>query len=173
MCQKFIPDFYAKDIFNINYDKLKNNNVKCLLFDLDNTLSPAKDVILSSEVKELFDRLKKDFKIIIFSNNSHKRVLKFGTFYDVDIASLSLKPIFYKYLYIIRKYGYKKGEIAAIGDQLLTDILGGNKVGITTILIDPICQEDEKITFINRKIEKRLFKHFKKKKILTKGNYYD
>ena len=173
MYQRFIPDMYAKDIYSINYDKLKKNKIKCLLIDLDNTISPAKEVILSDKVKNLFNKLKKDFKIIIFSNNFSKRVSKFGEYYDVDIAYLSLKPISYKYRYLLKKYGYSKKEVASIGDQLLTDVQGGNKVGITTILVNPISDIDEKETFLNRNIEKLLFNYFEKKDILIKGRYYD
>ena len=173
MFQRFIPDMYAENIFEINYEKLKNNDIKCILFDLDNTISPAKEVILSPQIKELFDELKNSFRVIIFSNNFPKRVSVFGNYYDVDIAYLSLKPNSYKYHYILRKYNYKKNQVAAIGDQLLTDIYGGNKMGFTTILVNPICEIDEKETFINRQIEKRLFKYFKKKNLFDKGKYYD
>ena len=38
----FYPDIYAKNIFEIDYEKLKNKGIKCLVFDLDNTLVPVK-----------------------------------------------------------------------------------------------------------------------------------
>lgn len=102
MLKRFLPDIYNESIFTINYKKLKNKGIKCLLFDLDNTISPAKEVILYKETKKLFDTLKKDFKIILFSNNFPKRVSKFGDFYDVDIACISLKPFSFKYRYILK-----------------------------------------------------------------------
>lgn len=173
MLKRFIPDVYQENIFTINYKKLKKDGIKCLLFDLDNTISPAKEVVLYEETKKLFNKLKKDFKIILFSNNFPKRVSKFGDFYDVDIACLSLKPFSYKYRYILRKYNFKKNEIAAIGDQLLTDIQGGNKIGITTILVNPMTEIDETETWLNRQIEKKIFKKFEEKNILIKGKYYD
>ena len=110
MLKRFLPDIYNESIFTINYKKLKNKGIKCLLFDLDNTISPAKEVILYKETKKLFDTLKKDFKIILFSNNFPKRVSKFGDFYDVDIACISLKPFSFKYRYILKKYDLKKIE---------------------------------------------------------------
>ncbi|MCI5732695.1 MAG: YqeG family HAD IIIA-type phosphatase [Tenericutes bacterium] len=169
----FIPDIYQKSIFTINYDKLKKKGIKCLLFDLDNTISPAKEVVLCKKTKKLLDKLKKDFKIIIFSNNFPKRIAKFGIYYGVDVSCVCLKPFKYKYKYILKKYNFKKDEVAAIGDQLLTDILGGNKMKILTILVDPMTLIDEKETFLNRQIEKAIFKNFKKKDILVKGRYYE
>ncbi len=173
MLKRFIPDMYQESIFTINYKKLKKKGIKCLLFDLDNTISPAREVVLCEKTKKLFDKLKKDFKVILFSNNFPRRVGKFGSYYDVDIACISLKPFSYKYRYILRKYNLKKNEVASIGDQLLTDIQGGNKMGITTILVNPISDIDERETWLNRQIEKKIFKTFKEKDILIKGRYYD
>lgn len=173
MLKRFLPDIYNESIFTINYKKLKNKGIKCLLFDLDNTISPAKEVILYKETKKLFDTLKKDFKIILFSNNFPKRVSKFGDFYDVDIACISLKPFSFKYRYILKKYDLKSNEVASIGDQLLTDINGGNKMKITTILVNPMSEIDETETWFNRQIEKAIFKKFKKKGLLIRGEYYD
>lgn len=173
MIKRFLPDIYQENIFAINYEKLKKAGIKCLLFDLDNTISPAKEVVLYKETKKLFDKLKKDFKIVLFSNNFQKRVSKFGDYYLVDIACVSLKPFKYKYKYILKKYGFKKCEVAAIGDQLLTDIQGGNKMGLTTILVNPLSNIDETETWLNRQIEKKIFKTFKEKNYLVKGRYYE
>ena len=50
----FIPDIYAKDIFSVDYKKLKKDGIKCVLFDLDNTLAPLSQKEPSKDVKELF-----------------------------------------------------------------------------------------------------------------------
>lgn len=173
MLKRFVPDVYQENIFTINYDKLKKKGIKCLLFDLDNTISPAREIVLCEKTKKLFNKLKKNFKIILFSNNFPKRVGKFGDYYSVDIACISLKPFSYKYRYILRKYSLKKNEVAAIGDQLLTDIQGGNKMGITTVLVNPMTEIDETETWLNRQIEKKIFKKFEEKNILVKGKYYE
>ena len=173
MLKRFIPDIYQESIFTINYKKLKKNGIKCLLFDLDNTISPAKEVVFCKKTKKLFDELKKDFKIILFSNNFPKRVSKFGNYYDVDVACVSLKPFSCQYRSILKKYHLKRSEVASIGDQLLTDIQGGNKMNITTILVNPMTDVDETETWLNRQIEKKIFKEFEEKNILKKGKYYD
>lgn len=173
MLKKFLPDIYSESIFTINYKKLKEKGIKCILIDLDNTISPAKEVVFYKEVKELINKLKKDFKVIIFSNNFPKRVSKFGDHYDVDIACLSLKPLLYKYIHIARKYKFKRREIAAIGDQLMTDIIGANKVGFTSILVHPMTDIDETETWLNRQLEKMILKRFNKKDWLKKGRFYD
>ena len=56
---KYVPDIYQKSIYTINYDQLFSRGIRCLLFDLDNTLvpidvkTPSEDILLIVEVKEL------------------------------------------------------------------------------------------------------------------------
>jgi len=171
--EKFVPDIYQKNIYDINYDVLKKKGIKCLLFDLDNTLVPVKTDIPTKKVKELFAYLEKDFKVIIVSNSNKKRLIPFKEGLNVDVAASSHKPFKKKYLKIMKLYKFKEYEIAAIGDQLLTDILGANRVGITSILINPIGEYEKFGTKINRFFESFIKKHLKKKNILVKGQYYD
>ena len=173
MLKKFLPNIYSESIFTINYKKLKKAGIKCILLDLDNTISPAKEIKFYEETKKLIDELKRDFKVIIFSNNFPKRISKFGDYYGVDIACVSLKPLIYKYIYILKKYKLKRKEVAAIGDQLMTDIIGANKVGITSILVHPMTEIDETETWLNRQLEKMILKKFDKKDWLKKGRFYD
>ena len=63
---KFVPDMYYKSIYDINYKKLLKMNIKCIAFDLDNTVASYKEDVPSTEVKELFNLLSDDFKIILF-----------------------------------------------------------------------------------------------------------
>ncbi len=160
----FLPKHYYKDIFSINYNKLKAENIKLILFDLDNTICPPKENILSEDVKELFEKISSiGIKCVIFSNTIDKSKLKnFSNYYNIDVYGLAFKPFSLSYKKIFKKYKYKKEEICSVGDQLITDILGGNLAKIKTILVDPISDVDEKVTRINRKIEKSIFKKLKK-----------
>ena len=63
--KKYIPSMYKKSIFDINYDKLKSIGIKCLIFDLDNTIALIDTKLIPEEVKTLFIKLKKDFNIVI------------------------------------------------------------------------------------------------------------
>ncbi len=171
---KFLPDIYQKSIYTINYDKLKSMGIKCILFDLDNTLAPDKVKSPSQKLIDFINELKeKKFKIIIFSNSHKQRIRPFKEGLMVDAAYLSRKPLRGKFLKVMDIYGYSESEIAIVGDQLLTDILGGNKVNITTILVNPISKNDGIFTKFNRLIEKAIFKKLKKNKLFEKGNYYE
>jgi len=170
----FLPDKYYKSIFTVNYLKLKKKGVKCLLFDLDNTLVPVNVKVPTEKIKDLFNDLKDlDFKVIIVSNNSKKRVAPFKKALEVDSSCRAFKPLKSKFSRIMKIYKFEQSEIAIIGDQLLTDILGGNRSGITTILVNPVSVKDEAVTKISRKIEKRIEKQFAKKDLFKRGRYYE
>ena len=174
MIDKFIPDMYQKSIYSINYDKLKADGIKCLLFDLDNTCAAYSVKEPTSKLIELFEDLKDmDFKVIIYSNNTKKRLEPFKNKLLVDCSANSRKPRKDKFLKIMKMFNFDLSEIAIIGDQLLTDIYGGNRVGIKTILVNPVSKEDIVPTMFSRLIEKRLMKKMHKRGIFTKGQYYE
>ena len=161
--QIFIPDIYQKSIYDIDYNKLKKKGIKCLLFDLDNTLVPVNNDIPTKKVKELFNVLEKDFKIIIISNSGKKRLTPFKEGLNVDVSASSHKPFKKKYLKIMNLYKFEYYEMAAIGDQLLTDISCANRLGVTSILVQSISRKSEKwYTKLNRLREKKILKQLEK-----------
>lgn len=171
--ENFIPDIYKKNIYDIDYMKLRKKGIKCLLFDLDNTLVSVKTDTPTKKVKELFLYLEKYFKVIIISNSNKDRLIPFKEGLNVDVAAKAHKPFKKKYLKIMEIYKFKEHEIAAIGDQLLTDIYGANKVGITSILVNKIGDYEKIGTKINRFLEKFIYRYLKRKNILVKGKFYD
>jgi len=171
---KFVPDIYQKSIFSINYEALKNAGIKCLLFDLDNTIAPVNINEPDKKCKDLFEDLKDmGFKIIIISNNSKSRVAPFKNILNVDAAHSSRKPLKTKYLRILKIYDFKDTEVAAIGDQLITDVFGANRMGFTSVFVNQISNNEAFSTKINRKIEKIIMKKLIKKGLFTIGEYYE
>ncbi len=170
---RYLPRMYQKDIFTIPYTKLQQQNITCLLFDLDNTLALIKEEKPSVQVMELIKRLKKDFKVFIISNSPKKRVVPFATKLKIDYCAFSLKPLTLSVRKIIKKYDLKTEKIAIIGDQFMTDMALGNKMKIFTILVDPMSLEDLKITNINRFFENKIMKKYQTKNLFEKGKYYE
>lgn len=171
---KFIPDIYAQSIYRINYDKLKKNGIKLIVFDLDNTIAPVDVKVSSNETFDLMLKIKElGLKPIIMSNSKKERVEPFRNHLEIDSCFLSCKPLKKTYKRIMKVYNLKSDEIACVGDQILTDILGANKMGMTSILVNPISKKDRKITLLNRKIENIIIKNLEKKDVFKKGKYYD
>ena len=165
--KSYEPKCYYKDIYSVNYNRLKKLGIKLLIFDLDNTLGLVKDKVMPKKSKDLITKLKNDFKIVVASNNFKKRV---NLFVDnvCDYVYLSLKPTKRLSRIINKRYNLDNNKICIIGDQLVTDIVLGNKVGYYTVLTDPL-GEDGKVSFLNRKKEKKV-----KEKIQFKdGEYFE
>jgi HAD superfamily phosphatase (TIGR01668 family) len=174
MLEKFIPDMYQKSIYAIDYKKLKLRGIKCIIFDVDNTLAPITTMKPSRKVKDLVERLKDlGFRVVLMSNASKKRLTPFKDILEVDCAASSKKPFPWKFNRIMKKYNYKVDEVAIIGDQLVTDVFGGNRIGITTILVNPIGSRDRLFTRITRIIERIVIRKAMKKKLFAKGQYYE
>ena len=169
----FKPKMYRKTIFDINYDKLKEDGIKCLVFDLDNTLGLISHKNCPDEAKKLVKKLKKDFIVLISSNNTKKRLKPYLEELGIDGVSWSMKPSIKSLIKIKLKYKLKKKEMCMIGDQIVTDVLAGNRFRIKTILVDPLGEKDLKITGLNRKIEARIVKRYEKRGLFKRGNYYE
>lgn len=170
----YIPDIYQKSIYAIDYQKLINRGIKCLLFDLDNTLVPVSDKAPNEKLKNFITKLKSlGFKVVIFSNSNKRRLLPFKNELEVDCSASSHKPRPAKFLQVLKIYGYSISEVAIIGDQLLTDVVGGNRIGITTILVNPISTKDFFWTRFNRKREVKIMRKLRDNDLFAKGRYYE
>lgn len=170
---KFIPDMYFQSIYTINYKKLKKNGIKCLLFDLNNTLASLDTDYPSTKLREFIYNLEEDFKVIIISNSNKDRVRPFKEKLNIDSSFRAYKPLKKKYKKIMNLYKFKDTEIACIGDTLLTDIYGGNRMNFTTILVNSISYEEDFFMKIVKKIDNHIYKKLNKKDILVKGRYYE
>ena len=167
------PDIYKKNIYEINYDKLYLSGVKCLIFDLDNTLGLIEDEKCPDKTKKLIIKLKEKFIIVISSNNFKGRINKYLDDLGIEGRSFSLKPSIYSLKRIQERYKLKKKEMIMIGDQLITDIIAAKRFRIKSILVDPLGEKDLKITSVNRFIENLIIKRLEKKGLFMKGNYYE
>ena len=146
---KFIPNSYYENIYSINYDALKKKKIKCIMFDLDNTLA------------------------LIDEGIPRKRIEKFCRHFDSEFVAFALKPLSKGFRQIQKMKKYRVEEMCIIGDQLMTDIFGGNRFGCYTILVDPLGKKDLKVTTLNRFLENRILKKLSKRGILERGKYYE
>lgn len=170
---KCYPNMYQKDIYSINYKKLKKLGIKCLVFDLDNTIALIDQYTITDNTKKLILDLKKDFIVVIISNNITRRVKRYADSLKCDFIANAAKPLAKGYKKISKKYNLKPNEMCMIGDQIVTDIYGGNRFGMFTVLVDPLGKKDLKITSLNRLIESKILKKYEEKDIMKKGVYYE
>lgn len=170
---RYLPDVYSKNVLSINYDKLKKKKIKCLIFDLDNTLVPIHTEKIGPKIKALITKLKKDFLVIIVSNSPKKRVNTISEVLQVDAYPNALKPLTRTLRKIKKKYNLTSQDIAMIGDQFITDMNYGYKGKLLKVFVDTISNEDLKITSLNRFFEKKIMHKYQKDNLFKKGEYYD
>lgn len=167
------PSMYYKDIYNINYDKLKKQGITCLVFDLDNTLGLITEIKCPEKTRDLIRKLQKDFLVLVCSNNNKTRLKPYLQDLGVGGVAWSMKPLTFGLRKIKRDYKLKKQEMVMIGDQLVTDIASANKFRIKSILVDPLGKKDMKVTFFNRILENMIIKRYMRKGIFERGRYYE
>lgn len=166
--KKFTPDLYYKNIFEINYKKLKKDKIKYIFFDVDNTILPYTTSNVSKEVKDLFNKLKKDgFVLILMSNSGSKRINKIKDDLKIDAYTSSFKPLKKNYKKVLKKYN--KHEIIFVGDQIITDVFGAKRNDLKVILLDRLDNKEPLTTRINRIFERFVIKINK----FERGKYYE
>jgi uncharacterized protein len=160
MFELFKPNSFYPTIYDIEIEKLKNAGIKGLIIDIDNTLAPWKADFLEEKVKKWLIKTKSMGLKVCFVSNGHKKRIK-NLVIDLDIPYIyqAQKPARRGFLRALKILETKPFETALIGDQIFTDILGGNRLGLTTILVEPIDRSYEFFTTkLLRYLEKVVFK---------------
>ncbi|WP_100331646.1 YqeG family HAD IIIA-type phosphatase [Bacillus xiapuensis] len=168
MLKLFLPNKQVKSVFDIQPMELKEKGIKAIITDLDNTLVAWDCPDATPELLEWFQQMRDHgIKVLIVSNNNQKRVSTFSTPLDIPYIFEARKPMGKAFRRAIQLLDVKREETVVIGDQLLTDIFGGNRSGFYTILVLPVAQTDGFWTRFNRRIERRIMKVFKRKGLIT------
>ena len=130
----FKPNFILNSVTDITAEFLDKNNIKALLLDVDNTLSVAHaNKTLRSGVPEwLSDMREADIPMMILSNAKKKRAIRFADSVGLDVVGLAAKPLPFGYLKAVKKLKIKRKNVAIVGDQIFTDVMGGNLSGVKT-----------------------------------------
>jgi len=155
LLKQFVPDLQVESVHQIDLRKLWDQGFRGIITDLDNTLVGAGD---SSATPELIDWLEKvdhmGFKVVIVSNNQRSRVAAFSDPLNIPYIFRARKPTGGAFRRALSILQLTPRQTVVIGDQLMTDILGGNRMGFYTILVQPISMKDE--GFLTRQINRRL-----------------
>ena len=160
----FTPDIMLHDVTKIDNALLDANGIKGLILDVDNTLTDHGSQILRQSVRDWLCKMDlAGIKLIIASNNTKKRVKPFADKIGLDFVSMSCKPIGYGLSKARKKMKLSAKETAVVGDQIYTDIVGGNLQGMYTILVTPFLIEDKPFLRMKRSIETIHIRAYEKK----------
>lgn len=158
------PKQYRPNVYAINYQELYDQGYRGILFDIDNTLVPFDVAEPSGQNIQLFRRLAAmGFKIALISNNNRERVEEYVRRIRVTAFPNGLKPLPIYFTKCRKQMNLEKHKMIFVGDQIFTDVLGGNLAGYYTILVQPIQQKEQRITRVKRGIERLVINCYLKK----------
>ena len=158
----FRPNIKLDKITDISVELLNKYNISSLILDVDNTLSTHHGQVLTDGLEDWLELMRQNnIKLTILSNSTNKRLDPFAKKIGLDYISLGLKPLPFGYLRALKALGSKLKNTAIVGDQIFTDTLGGNIVGLNTILLTPIKPETSLRFRMKRRVEKFLIKALK------------
>ena len=163
--KKLYPKLYLKKVQDITIEMLIKNKIKLLILDVDNTLIDYYKNITEEVINWTKEMKGQGIKLYILSNTNDKKKAE-------EVANFGMKPLKKGFKYIEKQTNIKPENIAVVGDQIFTDILGGNRCKMYTILVDPIDnKKDYWYTAWKRPIENKIKKKYKTKEEKNKNVY--
>ncbi|MGM9987671.1 MAG: YqeG family HAD IIIA-type phosphatase [Bacillaceae bacterium] len=163
----FLPNHHVQNVYEITPGMLKEHEIKGIITDLDNTLIEWDRPNATPELENWFLQMKEaGIKVTVVSNNNEQRVRDFCEPLGIPFIHRAKKPMTRAFKRAVALMNVKKQECVMVGDQLMTDVLGGNRMGLRTILVVPVAQTDGFFTKFNRKMEKSILRILRKKGLL-------
>lgn len=134
---------------------LERLDIKGLILDLDNTLTTHDNPRPAKGVPEWLALMKQTgIKLMIVSNNHAPRVKPFADMLGLEFVSEGKKPLIKGFREAEKLMGIPRAQLAAVGDQIYTDVLGANLAGIKMLYVVPIEHESTTFFKVKRKLEK-------------------
>lgn len=159
-----MPDCYVDSVYDLSPQFFKERGIKVVALDIDNTLVLPHTKKPDERANRFLDEMR-DGGISFFyiSNNKKERIEEFN---DRNLFAIHRagKPFVYSYKRALLHFGVKKEEMAAVGDQIYSDVVGARRAGLFTVLVKPIKVGGEGwFVWLKRKLEKGVIKR------LTRG----
>ena len=153
------PDYNLKNVYEINFQELKNQVIKCIMLDLDSTIMISKSASFLPETLEWFNTFLNDFEVAIISNNfSEEYIENASKIAPCRVIGAARKPNPEVMRAYLNEIGVKPEEAVMVGDRPLTDILGGKFLGCKTILVGSINPKENLPTKFVRALERSTIK---------------
>lgn len=139
LMQNLRPDFEA-ELTRLPLSQLKHLGIRALAFDLDNTLAHSRTRSLAAHTVAYLEHLHSCGYKLLLASNALTDLAWLATTVNATVVPatiLSRKPLKGYFRRLVRLAGCRPGEVAMIGDNIFTDILGANRSGLISIRIKP------------------------------------
>lgn len=158
------PQQHLNSIFELDTAELRSLGIRGIIADMDNTLVPWYDRAVYPRLASWFAGLKEEgFRLCIVSNNSRERGAQLALDLGIPAFWYAIKPRRRAFRKALREMDLTARETAVIGDQIFTDVLGGNRLGLYTILVSPISDKEFIWTRFMRRLERFVLKRLQRK----------
>ncbi len=157
------PHYIINSITDISVEFLNKNNITALLLDVDNTMSVAHgNKTLRDGLPEWLSEMKEnEISLMILSNAKTARAQRFADSVGLPVVGMAAKPLPFGYIKAAKMLKADRKNVAMVGDQIFTDVLGGRASGVKTILVTDITPEEKAGFKIKRYFESILLKRWK------------
>ena len=160
----FKPTYFFDKIWDISVDFLKNNSIKCVLIDVDNTLTTHDNPVPQEKAIKWLEDVKESGIIpVVLSNNTADRVEPFARGLGVSFVSKAQKPLTRGVSDAVSQTEFSKKEFLIIGDQIFTDVLCGKLSNVKTALVTPLELETMPFFKFKRALENIILRNERKK----------
>lgn len=151
------PDQVLESVLAVDWKELKRRSISGLLLDIDNTLVRWKQSRLEAEFVQWVKAAQtQGFKLCLVSNALEKRAAAFADYLDIPAVGRAWKPLSRAFRRGLEVLQLEASEVAVVGDQLFTDVFGGNRLGLYTILVNPLSSKEFITTRLVRSLERRV-----------------
>ena len=158
----FKPGMRIGKMIDLTPEMLRSAGIKALLLDIDNTMTTHNNPIPADGVQEWIDSMKSQgFMLMVVSNNNGERVRKFSGLLGLEFEGSAMKPLPVGFRRACERLGVRPKETAVIGDQIFTDILGGNLLGAYTVMTEVYEPEPMLFFKFKRACERFIMKFWK------------
>lgn len=159
------PNLYLDSVKKINATLLKKNNISGLILDVDNTLIDYYRNLIDGAEKWCEKIKEEGIKCIILSNSNKKdKVEEVAKKLDIDYIMFARKPFKSGFKKALMQLDLKPSQVAVVGDQLFTDVLGAKRMNMFSILVKQVGEKDIFITKVKRPIENAIMKKYLKER---------
>ena len=155
------PNVLVNSVTEITIEMLRKNNIKALMLDVDNTLVDYTKIINDDIIKWAKNLKGQGIKIYILSNTNDEKKLKYvGEKLGIPYEKFAMKPLKIGFRKVQKELKEDFEKIGMVGDQIFTDVLGGNRCKMFTILVEPINEKDYWYTQWKRPLEEKIKRQY-------------
>lgn len=157
MAKLFIPDFYVEDLLDVDWTFLKDQGVRHIYLDIDNTLELHGARLAGDRTQEICrDILDADLGLSVLSNAATERARAFCAPLGLDYLGQAAKPLTSRLKSHMRGLDVQAEEVALVGDQIFTDLWCARRLGAKALLVQSLGGEEGFWLRVKRKLEKFL-----------------